>query len=86
MISFYRSSNNFDDILTDPLLKRSIRMKLLCANYLFIKIDYKDREKMMSYITIKYGESMINFNHIAKDRTPVINKDYMPEPRKRVVH
>jgi hypothetical protein len=35
-------------------------------------------EKIMSYMTIKFGDDMINSSHIIPDRTPIPGKDYIP--------
>ena len=87
MITFYRKSDDFSDILSDPILKKVIRVKLSCYQHLFISLGWEDDDdKIQAYINLKYGDSIISFDHIAKDRTPVMNKDYMPEPRKKVLH
>jgi len=76
--TFYRESNNFDDILNDINLKKLITTKLRWDNYLMIGISKykKDAEKIFSYITLKYGDEMRN--RLTKDYSPVPNVDYIP--------
>lgn len=87
MIYFYRKSNDFTDILSDPILKKHIRYKIKFENHLFILFDDSENmEKLQSYVSLKYGDSIISFNSIAPDRKPVMNKDYAPEPKKITFH
>ena len=79
--TFYRESNNFDDILNDINLKKLITTKLRWNNYLMIGINKykKDAEKTFSYITLKYGDEMRT--NLTKDYSPVPNVDYIPVRR-----
>ena len=76
--TFYRESNNFDDILNDINLKKLITTKLRWENYLMIGINKfkKDAEKTFSYITLKYGDEMRT--NLTKDHRPIPNLDYTP--------
>jgi len=89
MIYFYRESNDFTDILTDPVIKKHIRTKLIFENHLILSFDDTEKEdydQLQSYLSLKYGDSMISFDSIVPDRTPIIGKDYSPEPRKKTFH
>lgn len=72
---FKRESNNFTDILTDPVIKKSIRMKMKFTGYLILELA---DDKSVSYMMLKYGDDAISMSHIIPDRTPIPNKDYVP--------
>lgn len=78
-ITFYRESNKFADILTDAVVKKSIRERVTWYQYLMIGIEDFDRknEQVISYVTLKYGDDMRN--EVVKDRSPVSGVDYMPK-------
>ena len=82
-VVFNRESNNFSDILSDKVVKKSIRMKMSFRNHLIIQLaDDKDT----AYLMIKYGDDVIQMSHIIPDRTPIPNRDYVPERKKRNVN
>lgn len=76
--TFYRESNNFDDILKDISLKKFVTEKTRWTNYLQIGISTykKDAEKIFSYITLKYGDEIRT--NITKDYSPKPYVDYVP--------
>lgn len=73
--TFYRESNNFDDILTDVALKKKIHFKLRWSNHLEIGINTFKDEGLITYIELKYGESI---TRLTKDYSPIPNIDYIP--------
>ena len=76
--TFYRESNNFDDILNDSILKKSIDETLRWYQYLVIGIyETEKNNQNSSYITLKYGDEMKN--DLVKDRSPVPGIDYIPK-------
>ena len=75
LLTFHRESNNFDDILSDPVVTVSMGMKITWHQGLLIDINNED-EKILSYIELKYGESI---SKICKDRTPIPYVDYLPQ-------
>ena len=77
---FYRESNNFKDILTDTVIKKSIRMKMQFTNYLILELA---NEKDMSYMILKYGDDVKSISNIIPDRTPIMNIDYVPEKKRK---
>jgi hypothetical protein len=79
--TFYRESNNFDDILNDINLKKLITTRLRWDNHLMIGINKfkKDAEKTFSYITLKYGDEMRT--QLTKDYSPKPHEDYIPVRR-----
>ena len=76
--TFYRESNNFDDILKDINLKKVVKHKIRWENYLQIGIDnfQSDIDKIFSYISLKYGDEIRN--SLTKDYSPQPNVDYIP--------
>lgn len=75
--TFKRESNDFDDILQDINLKKNIYEVVSWLNH--IRISMKDDDKISSYITLKYGDEMIN--KLTEDYSPIANKDYIPKRR-----
>ena len=73
-VTFYRNNNDFTDILTDSILKKAVDEKITFKNYLILGIT--DDDKIFSYITLKYGESIRT--NIVKDYSPIANVDYIP--------
>jgi hypothetical protein len=76
--TFYRESNNFDDILNDVNLKKNVDETVRWDNHLLIGINeyIKDIDKIYSYVTLKYGDDMRN--NLTKDYSPIPNVDYIP--------
>ena len=73
-VTFYRNNNDFTDILNDSILKKAVDEKITFKNYLILGIT--DDDKIFSYITLKYGESIRT--NIVKDYSPIANVDYIP--------
>ena len=76
--TFYRESNNFDDILNDAMLKKSIDEVIRWYQYLII--GYYDSTKASSnsiYISLTYGDEMTN--NLVKDYSPIPGVDYVPK-------
>jgi len=73
---FNRESNNFDDILKD-IKTNKISCKMRFHNHLIVGFDW-NKDDIQTLFTLKYGEDMINFSHIVPDRSPVMNRDYIP--------
>jgi hypothetical protein len=78
--TFHREDDKFDDILTDPVIKKHISMKIRWKQYLRIALKQED-DKLSSYIVLKYGDELKN-NCLVTDRTPVPFKDYQPKEPK----
>lgn len=69
-----RTSNNFDDILKDPNLKKKITAIMQFTNTLIIQLN--DDDSVVSYMLLKYGDDMIDMESLVPSRTPVPGKDY----------
>jgi hypothetical protein len=81
--TFERESNNFDDILKDPGIKRYIYTKISWGNHLMIGLDdfsSKPIDQISSYIVLKYGDDIRT--SLTKDYTPIMDVDYIPKGRK----
>jgi hypothetical protein len=75
---FFRESNDFSDILSDPSIKKSIRLKIKTFQHLIISLnEYEENSTTESYIMLKYGESLTKI--VEKDRTPIMYIDYIPK-------
>lgn len=77
-ITFYRESNNFDDILHDIVIKKELSVKIFWQHHLCVGIANfgKSNDKLISYITLKFGENIVD--RLCKDRSPIPNVDYIP--------
>lgn len=74
--TFYRESNNFKDILTDPNIKKGVKFKIQYLNKLILGFGYSPDDKLISYVMLKYGDDIKNLTDY--DYTPVPHKDYVP--------
>jgi len=77
---FHRESNDFKDILADSVIKPVIKHKFSFSEHLILGFLDKD-EKIMSYMTLKFGDDMVESSHIVPDRTPVPGRDYVPKKK-----
>lgn len=77
---FYRESNKFNDILSDPVIKKAIRFKMSFTDFLILKLD---SDQNTSYMIIKYGDDVISLSNFIPDRSPIPNKDYIPNKKRR---
>lgn len=82
--NFYRENNNFTDILSDANVKKAVDTKIQWYQHLVIGIREKGNDKTFSYLTLMYGEDMVN--ELSKDYTPVPGVDYMPKKDKNRYH
>lgn len=73
---FFRENNNFDDILSDNVLKKIIDEIISWEQHIMIGMKDEHEEKI-SYITLKFGDEMVS--NITKDFTPVPHVDYVPK-------
>jgi hypothetical protein len=76
-ITFFRESNEFSDILKDPTVKKSIDETITWNNHLLLGVV--DDDKLISYITLKYGDSIRT--NLVKSYKPIPNVDYLPVRR-----
>lgn len=74
-ILFFRENDNFDDILSDAIIKKLIKERIRWLKHLNLGIV--DDDKTMSYITLKYGDSVLSA--LTNDYSPIPYKDYIPK-------
>ena len=72
---FYRESEDFSDILTDPTLKKHIDEKVTWNGHLRIGLSDRTNGKLASYITLKYGDELRT--NLTTDYSPIIGVDYI---------
>jgi hypothetical protein len=76
---FIREKNNFEDILKDISLKNKYKTKIEYDEHLILGFVEDDSfGKTLSYIMLKYGDDMKDFDNIVPDRSPIPNIDYVP--------
>ena len=78
---FYREDNNFDDILTDPIIKKLFDFKIKWSQYLMLGSN-KVSSETYSYMLLKYGDDLKRKSDIFMDRSPISGKDYIPDPKR----
>jgi hypothetical protein len=79
-ITFYNESDNFSEILNDTDIKKYAKLKIKWSNYLMIGLSEYKSESIISIITLKYGDNMVN--NLTKDFTPIPKVDYFPKKDK----
>lgn len=79
---FKKEDNDFNELLKDKILKPLLKFKIKFHQHLILGSYDKIDEQLASYITLKYGEIMVNKYDMFVDFTPKINVDYTPD-RKR---
>ena len=75
--TFYRETNQFDDILNDNNVKSNVRTKMRWNNYLLIGFKHKIEDSVLGYIVLKYGDDIVSL--VNRDYTPKAGVDYMPD-------
>jgi hypothetical protein len=78
---FYREDNNFDDILTDTIIKKLFDFKIKWSQYLMLGSS-KVSSETYSYMLLKYGDDLKRKSDIFIDRSPVPRKDYTLDSRR----
>lgn len=76
---FYRESNNFTDILSEPQVKKYCKRKIKWLHHLLLAFNegQKNSEQTLAYLTIKFGDEIVNL--VETDYSPITNVDYIPE-------
>ena len=75
--TFYRENNNFEDILSDAIVKKITSVKIQWLHHLMIGVDDSGSEQSLSIITLKYSDDMVT--SLTKDYSPVPFLDYQPK-------
>ena len=79
--TFFRENDNFDDILSDNIVKKIAGTKICWYQHLMIGINKHGNDQNFSMLTLKYSEDMVN--NLTKDFTPVAGVDYTPDKPKK---
>jgi hypothetical protein len=77
--TFYRENNNFDDIISDNIVKKYAEQKFKWYQYFMIGMRKDGNDQNFSMLTLKYGEDMVN--NLTKDFTHIAGVDYIPVRR-----
>ena len=85
-IVFHRENNKFDDILTDPSIKKEFKTKISYSNHLILGFPEwnETADKITTYIMLKHGDDVVDFKQLVPDRTPIAGQDYVPERKPKV--
>lgn len=75
--TFFRETNNFDDIIKDVNLKKVIDELTIWHQHITVGIDDAKADTLVSYITLKFGDSLRN--ELVKDLSPIPYIDYIPK-------
>lgn len=68
---FKRENNDFTDLVAEKCLQKRDIEKMFYYQHLIIVADFTDKE--LSYLTLKYGDEMVN---PIIDNRPIPNVDY----------
>ena len=79
--TFFRENDNFDDILSDNIVKKIAGTKIRWYQHFMIGINKYGNDQNFSMLTLKYSEDMVN--NLTKDFTPVAGVDYTPDKPKK---
>ena len=77
--TLYRENNNFTDILSDAVLKKTIDEKIMWYRHLLVGISEHRNQDSISYMTLKYGDDMVS--NLTPDYSPIAGVDYIPRKR-----
>ena len=75
--TFYRESNNFDDIISDNIVKKFAETQIKWYQHYMIGMKKDGNDQNFSMLTLKYGEDMVN--NLTKDFSPIPGVDYVPK-------
>lgn len=76
---FFNEDNQFRELLKDTVIKKAIKQKVSFQNYLIIGLEDETADTVSSYMMLKYGEEMRDFNKMIPDRSPKMHIDYTPK-------
>lgn len=73
--TFRRESNNFNDILNDPEIKKNMSIKIKWKQHCLIGFKEDIEDSILGYVVLKYGDDIVKLTQ--KDYSPIPNIDYM---------
>lgn len=77
----FKDDNNFDEILKDPIVKKTARSKISWNKHLILGFKENIDNGVISYFLLKFGDYVISTDKLFKDYTPKPNIDYQPEKK-----
>lgn len=79
---FKKEDDDFSEMLDDKTLKPLLGFKIKFSQHLILG-SYDDiNEKLSSYITLKYGDMMVNKCDMFIDYSPKMHIDYKPDNKR----
>lgn len=72
------------EVLKDKTIKKFVYTKLEYPNGIILFFNDKLEGSTESYINLKYGDYIRDINHIIKDHSPIMWKDYIPKNYKKL--
>lgn len=78
--TFYRESDDFNDIINDITLKKKIRLKFRWYQHLTIGFNTIE-DSIEGYLMLKFGDDLRSLTE--KDYSPIPGVDYVPERKKK---
>lgn len=74
ILIFHSETNDFTEILNDKTIKKRFEAKIKWQNHMLVSFPKDD--KLLSYIILKYGTSIVEKKELIKDFAPIRGKDY----------
>ena len=79
---FKKEDNDFSEMLNDKTLNPLLKFKMKFSQHLILG-SYDDiDDQLSSYITLKYGDMMVNKFDMFIDYSPKMHVDYRPDPKR----
>lgn len=76
---FKNENDDFRDLLADPVLKKEFNVRVRWKNHLLLgNRSIAPNQNILSYVNLKFGESMVSVTKVIPDHGPVMFKDYHP--------
>lgn len=79
---FKKEDDDFSEVFNDNTLKPLFKFKIKFFQHLILGSHDPIDEKLSSYITLKFGDILVNKTEIFKDFSPKMHKDYEPDPKR----
>ena len=76
---FKKEDSDFSEMLKDKTLKPLLKFKIKFNQHLILGSFDEPNEKLSSYITLKYGDYMVNKHDMFIDYSPKMHIDYIPD-------
>lgn len=74
-----KEDNNFSDVLSDAIVKKTVSSKIILQGILILGFKDNTEESIVSYFLLKFGEFVVNESSIITDYSPIPYVDYVPK-------